>query len=48
MALAVQDDGGLALRLADGRLALFAATSSGGISFNRLEKLEAVQTEVVE
>jgi RHS repeat-associated protein len=43
MALAVEDDGRLALRMADGRLAVFAAPALGGKSFNRNEKLEAEQ-----
>ena len=44
MALLVEPDGRLALRLADGRLALFEALQSGGKSFNRREQLEAEQT----
>ncbi|UOQ55563.1 DUF6531 domain-containing protein [Hymenobacter cellulosivorans] len=41
LALAVEDDGTLALRMADGRLALFAAPVGESGSFNRTEKLEA-------
>ncbi|PJJ59362.1 RHS repeat-associated core domain-containing protein [Hymenobacter chitinivorans] len=41
LALAVEEDGSLALRLADGRLALFAPPAGKAGSFNRPEKLEA-------
>ncbi|MDQ2772801.1 MAG: DUF6531 domain-containing protein [Bacteroidota bacterium] len=44
LALMVEPDGRLALRLADGRLALFEALELGGKSFNRREQLEAEQT----
>ena len=41
LALAVEDDGTLALRMADGRLAVFAAPVGEAGSFNRQEKLQA-------
>ncbi|RPD45944.1 DUF4280 domain-containing protein, partial [Hymenobacter sediminis] len=41
LALTVEEDGTLALRMADGRLALFNAPIGEAGSFNRTEKLEA-------